>query len=194
MPRPCQHCNNASCVKACPVGARYKREDGITATDSDRCIGCRYCEVACPYGVNCFNWKDPKDSYYLDWNDKDLPKNIQKENVPYANPDLQKLCGKEQRKIAGGGQCKGVMEKCTFCVHRLEKGLDPACAQTCPLKAIYFGDLEDPNSEVSQLLRTRSSFRLLEETGTDPNVYYLGGRHPSNKTHQIEEINPRIKS
>ncbi|MEE9601168.1 MAG: 4Fe-4S dicluster domain-containing protein, partial [Thermoplasmata archaeon] len=88
MPRPCMHCDNAPCVKVCPVGARYKREDGLVATDWERCIGCRYCEVACPYGVNYFNWKEPSTNYYLDWSDGDLASVTGGAAPPYKNPDL----------------------------------------------------------------------------------------------------------
>jgi molybdopterin-containing oxidoreductase family iron-sulfur binding subunit len=192
MPRTCQHCDNAPCVKVCPVGARYKREDGLTATDFDRCIGCRYCEVACPYGVNYFNWKKPEDNYYLDWSDADLLPVIGDEKVPYANPDLQQAYGNENRRIAGGGQNKGVMEKCTFCVHRLEEGLLPACANVCPTHVIHFGDLDDPESEVSRHIRERPHFRLLEDAGTSPRVYFVGQHHPGPETRQIEEISVRV--
>lgn len=193
MPRPCQHCNNAPCVKVCPVGARFKREDGLTATDWERCIGCRYCEVACPYGVNTFNWYDPAEVSYLDWKeDPELAEMMGSDNLPYANPDLQLAYGPENRRTAGGGQMKGVMEKCTFCVHRLEKGLQPACVANCPPGALHFGDLDDPQSEVSQLLRERPSFRLLEDAGTEPNVHYLGGQHPGPESRQIESIKVRV--
>jgi molybdopterin-containing oxidoreductase family iron-sulfur binding subunit len=192
MPRPCMHCNNAPCVKACPVGARFKREDGLTATDWERCIGCRYCEVSCPYGVNYFNWQDPADGYYADWNDADLLPVVNGQNVPYANPDLDKAYGPEQRRTAGGGRDKGVMEKCTFCIHRLEQGLEPACVGVCPTSALTFGDLDDPNSDVSTLLKERASFRLLEDLGTNPNVFYIGGTPPGPETRQIEEIKVRV--
>ncbi len=191
MPRPCMHCQSAACVKVCPVGARYKREDGLTATDWDRCIGCRYCEVACPYGVNSFNWKKPSKNHYLDWNDPDLLAETGG-GLPYENPDLVEEYGDENRRIAGGGHHKGVMEKCTFCVHRIENGLQPACADTCPTSVIHFGDLDDPNSKVSKLLKDNASFRLLEEMGTDPNVYYVGGQPPTSESRQIEEIKARV--
>ena len=186
LPRPCQHCENAPCVKVCPVGARYTREDGLVATDADRCIGCRYCEVACPYGVNSFNWKEPSESYYLDWDDPAVKKVTNGVVPPYRNPDLDRLYGPERRLIAGGGHHKGVVDKCTFCVQRVEDDRNPACVQTCPMEVIHFGDLEDPESVVSQLVRSRPNFRLLEDSGTDPGVYYLGGQEPGERSHQIE--------
>ncbi len=176
MPRPCMHCHNAPCVKVCPVGARYEEEEtgGIVVTDWERCIGCRYCQVACPYGVNSFNWGDPAQRYYLDWSDEDLAPVTGGEVPPYDNPDLDDRHGAQQRYIAGGGHYRGVIEKCTFCVHRVEKGLQPACVTTCPTGTLVFGDLDDPNSDVSKLLAKKASFRMLEELGTEPSVYYVG--------------------
>jgi molybdopterin-containing oxidoreductase family iron-sulfur binding subunit len=192
MPRPCMHCENPPCVKACEAcetGARYQREDGLVATDFERCNGCRYCHAACPYGVNYFNWKEPKQNYYLDW-DKvaELKPVIGDLVLPYQNPDLDKAYGKEQRRIAGGGHRKGVIEKCTFCVHRVEKGLATACAANCPVDAIKFGDLDDPNSEVSKVLGENRSFRLREEYGTNPKVYYLSSAPLAAGLRQIERV------
>jgi len=223
MPRPCQHCDNAPCAKVCPVGARYKREDGLVATDYDRCIGCRYCQVACPYGVNYFNWGGEKvkdggpysftvgasqpaslpsipstpsiPKFYLDWQGAggaDLKAITNGASLPYQNPDLLKPYGKEQRRIAGGDHPKGVIEKCTFCVHRVEKGLQPACAANCPASALTFGDLDDPNSKVSQLVHQKKAWQLLEENNTKPRVYYLGGTHPGTHSHQIEPVKVRV--
>ena len=190
LPRPCMHCDNAPCVKVCPVGARYKQENGLVAMDWERCIGCRYCEVACPYGVNYFNWKDPKKNQYLDWKDEDLQP-ITNGALPYANPDLKGRYGEENRKIAGGNHLKGVVEKCTFCVHRVEKGLEPACVAGCPLFALHFGDLDDPDSDVSKLLERKPSFRLEEGFNTKPRVHYIGGRPPGTEVRQIETIRAR---
>lgn len=192
MPRPCQHCDNAPCVKVCPVGARYKREDGLVATDFDRCIGCRYCQVACPYSVNHFNWKNPAKNQYLDWDVAALSAVTGGVVPPYDNPDLDKAYGAEQRRIAGGGHKKGVIEKCTFCVHRIEKGLQPACVANCPTSTLNFGDLADPGSAVSELLAKRKGWRLLEELNTEPRVVYLGGSSPSVKSRQIEAVKARV--
>ncbi len=193
MPRPCMHCDNPPCAKVCPVGARFKRDDGLVATDWKRCIGCRYCEVACPYGVNYFNWKRPDDSYYLDWQDPDLRPVTQGATPPYQNPDLAGAYGPEQRHTAGGGHFKGVMEKCTFCVHRVENDMSPACVANCPLFALHFGDLDDPTSNVSTLLREKRSFRLLEDLGTRPRVHYVGSGHPPGaEVRQIEHVKGRV--
>lgn len=162
LPRPCMHCSNPSCVKVCPTGATYKRDaDGLVLVDYGKCIGCRYCMVACPYGVRVFNWERP-------------------ERMLTENPKVP------VRPI-------GVVEKCTFCVHRIdearEKGLQvgttlserdnkkvvsPACVRECVGNARYFGDANDPDSEVAALLRKRGHVRLVPEAGTEPNVYYLG--------------------
>jgi Fe-S-cluster-containing dehydrogenase component len=162
VPRPCQHCDNPPCTKVCPVKATYKNEEGIVLVDWDRCIGCRFCTVACPYQVRYFNWYQPE------W-----PEALK----AHLNPDPE---------VAP--RPKGVVEKCTFCIQRLNKARQqaevegrsfnatdyiPACVQTCTGHARYFGDLDDPGSLVSQLAISPRAFRLLEELGTEPKVYYL---------------------
>ncbi|MBS7630931.1 4Fe-4S dicluster domain-containing protein [Candidatus Bathyarchaeota archaeon] len=142
LPRTCMHCIDPPCTKVCPVDATYRRpEDGIVVVNYDRCIGCRYCMSACPYGARYFNWKKP---------DLGRPENPQ---VPV-------------RPV-------GVVEKCTFCKHRIERGLEPACVETCLGRARIFGELSDPNSKVSKLIRERGAFRLLEDYDTKPSWYYL---------------------
>ena len=167
--RGCMHCSNAPCVKVCPVAARHVREaDGIVLTDYDTCIGCRYCEVACPYGVNYFQWGDP---------------------AIYGGTFQG-----ERRDVRGrsviGSPPRGVMGKCNFCPQRID---DPgsrgtaACALACPHDAIFVGDLNDPQSAPRQHLEARrqenpnlSTFRLLDELGTEPNVIYIG-QEPSER-------------
>lgn len=188
LPRPCQHCDNAPCVKVCPVGARFKREDGLVLTDFQRCIGCRYCEVACPYGVNYFNWKHPKKTQYLDFNSEDVKKVSNGAKPPWRNPDTDQKHGDEHRLTAGGSHYKGVMGKCTFCVQRVEKGLEPACVANCPVRVFEFGDLEDPDSRISRKLRGQPHFQLLEEVGTEPRVFYLNGAPPSADVRQIDPV------
>ncbi len=184
LPRPCMHCENAPCAKVCPVGARYRRDDGIVLTDFERCIGCRYCMVACPYSVNNFNWQHPEENQYHDWNG--TPEIYGAGRVsdstggaipPYRNPDLDKK-QKDGRLTAGGGHFTGVVEKCTFCVHRVDKGLKPACVANCPVEALVFGDLDDHESDVSKLLARKVPFQLLPEVGTEPRVFYVGGHPP----------------
>lgn len=141
----CQHCENPPCVKACPVGATYKREeDGVVIQDYDKCIGCRMCMVACPYNARSFNWKKPE--YAID--------------VPMGDPDADK-------------HQYNVVEKCTFCTHRLAKGEQPACIEVCITRARVFGDIDDPDSEINKTIQGRPFVRLLEEKGTKPKIIYL---------------------
>ncbi len=160
LPILCQHCDRPPCTPVCPVGATYKNQEGLVAQVYPRCIGCRYCANACPYTIKFFNWYPPQ------W-----PKEMKKS----LNPDVSV-------------RPKGVVEKCTFCHHRLMKAKEkaktekrelspedyiPACAQACPTSAIVFGDLDDSYSEVSQLSKDPRAFTLMEDLGTRPKVIYL---------------------
>jgi molybdopterin-containing oxidoreductase family iron-sulfur binding subunit len=146
LPIACQHCDDPPCVAVCPVGAAYKREDGIVLINWQTCIGCRYCIIACPYGVRVYSWRSTKEQKIPDF------------QVGAAEVPIRPL---------------GVGEKCTFCVHRVDKGLDPACIAACPARARFFGDLNDPKSEVSKLIKEKGGYQLQKELGTDPSVYYL---------------------
>jgi len=160
LPMLCQHCDDPPCIYVCPVSATYKNPEGLVAQIYPRCIGCRYCVNNCPYTIKYFNWSDPEFP-------QPIPKGF--------NPDV-------------AVRYKGIVEKCTFCHHRLQIAREkakaegrefkpedyvPACVEACPAKAIYFGDLNDPESEVSKLAHSRRAFKLLEELGTDPKVIYL---------------------
>ena len=141
----CQHCDNPACVKACPVGATYKDADtGIVRQDFDKCIGCRMCMAACPYNARVFNWNEPVRDPDFNYGDKDVP-------------------------VRG----KGVVEKCTLCKERTDRGDEPMCVRCCLSKARTFGDLDDPDSEISRVVRERKAGVLLEEQGTRPQVRYF---------------------
>jgi molybdopterin-containing oxidoreductase family iron-sulfur binding subunit len=141
----CQNCDNPACVSVCPTGATYKREgDGIVVTDYDECIGCRLCVDACPYNVRVFLETAPE--YQLDF--------------AVGDPDVVP----HQELVA---------EKCTLCVHRIDRGELPACIEICPAQARYFGDLDDPDSDISKVLGSRESYQLLTESGTGPNMHFL---------------------
>ncbi|MFQ6121437.1 MAG: 4Fe-4S dicluster domain-containing protein [Dehalococcoidales bacterium] len=126
VPKLCNQCDNPPCVTVCPVGATYQTDDGVILIDQDRCIGCRYCIQACPYGARFF-----------------LPE-------------------------------KGVVDKCTWCYHRITHGLVPACMEVCPVGARVFGDLHDPEGQVTKILRERHVYVLKPDLGTEPKVYYIG--------------------
>jgi Fe-S-cluster-containing dehydrogenase component len=193
MPVLCNHCSDAPCVKACPVRgqkAMYKTPEGITMYDSDRCIGCRQCQEACPYSHKALGDESLDGQTYsvISYN------NDESDPQPYwadksaaiagctssgaevaakagaATPTLNAYKGDEVKTV----RAKDVVEKCTFCYHRVTKGLQPACVEVCPSQARIFGDQEDPNAPISKILATQKSFRLQEDKGTKPNVHYIG--------------------
>lgn len=146
MPVQCHQCDNAPCVKVCPVEATWKESDGIVVVDYDWCIGCRYCEAACPYHARRFNWKKPE---------------IPKEEI-----------NRDQAYLSNRIRPAGVMEKCTFCLHRTRKGRLPACLEACPTGARVFGNMLDPDSEIRQVLSHKRVFVLKEDLGTLPRFFY----------------------
>jgi len=162
MPVQCHQCKNPPCVKVCPVEATWQEPDGITVIDYDWCIGCRYCEAACPYWARRFNYTKPE-----------LPKED-------LNPDMAYLSNRPRPQ--------GVMEKCTFCLHRTREGKLPACLEVCPVGARKFGNVLDPESEVSQILREKRVFILKEEVGTLPRFfYYFDERYPRSGEVEAED-------
>lgn len=159
-PVMCQQCDNAPCEPVCPVYATYQNAEGLNVQVYNRCVGTRYCANNCPYQVRYFNWFDPE------WPE---PLDLQ------LNPDVSVRPG-------------GVMEKCTFCVQRIQRGkleakaggrpladgdVQPACVQSCPAEAMAFGDLSDPDSKVSRWVAAGRSSQLLDELNTQPRVFYL---------------------
>ncbi|HIK60452.1 MAG TPA: 4Fe-4S dicluster domain-containing protein [Planctomycetes bacterium] len=146
LPVQCQQCDNPPCVSVCPTEATWKETDGIVVVDYNWCIGCRYCEAACPYHARRFNWKEST-----------LPSDEINE---------------EQGLLSNRPRPVGVVEKCHFCLHKTRKGEIPACAEACPTGARVFGNLNDPESDLRWILANKRCFVLKEELGTKPSFFY----------------------
>ncbi len=162
IPVLCNHCKEAVCVKVCPAGATTQRPDGIVDIDYDKCAGCGYCVIACPYQQRTL-YVDAKREYFPDQGLTEL-----------------EAIGRQLRPFQ-----PGTAVKCTFCAEKIDEaiqkgrrpGVDreatPACVNQCPVKARHFGDLDDPGSRISMLIRQRKGFRLHPELGAEPSVYYI---------------------
>jgi Fe-S-cluster-containing dehydrogenase component len=191
FPRPCMHCENPSCEAVCPTGATFKDKDGFVLVDWDKCIGCKYCMIACPYGARFYsdeqaavspNIKKVKDSKGDSW----AGDGSHQWRPPYRMPD-----GSEDHRHGVGVQPPNVVSKCTFCYHRVSKApagvvdLDPAdpklrpftpaCVVSCAPGARTFGDLSHPASKVRRLIAEKHGVRLLDHLGNKPKVYYVSG-------------------
>jgi Fe-S-cluster-containing dehydrogenase component len=154
QPTTCMHCDEPPCVKVCPVDATFKRQDGIVLIDSDRCIGCRFCMAACPYSTRVFNWEEPV-----------LPKEVADQHYSCETSLPQK---------------KGTVGKCDFCPDMTRKGELPHCVSACPNGVFFFGDMNEDavtngaeTFRFSELIRDKAGYRLMEDLGTKPRVYYL---------------------
>lgn len=161
----CNHCQNAPCVSVCPTGATFQRKDGIIMIDQNKCVGCRYCVIACPYQNRTFVSKDKDRGFF--------PGRIQ--------TNFEKAGKKRYPHQIG------TVEKCNFCAERIDEGIrkglvpgldrdaTPACVNTCPARALTFGDLDSADSEISKLIRENNSFQLHPEYDTDPSIYFIDG-------------------
>ena len=147
-PLLCNQCDAPSCADVCPVQATVKQANGIVTVDAAKCIGCRYCQLACPYDARTFITSNTKEYF------------PGKGLTPYE-------------KAMYPAHQVGTVEKCNFCADRLAEGLQPACVATCPVAAMTFGDLDDPNSDASKLIASRNALQLKPEAGTNPKVYYI---------------------
>jgi Fe-S-cluster-containing dehydrogenase component len=168
-PRPCVHCQNPPCTTVCPVTATYKTEQGAVIVRYERCIGCRYCLVACPYAARTSDFGEWYTGGTPDLPDKLFGRKAAA-NGYEARPAAE--YGKKWPE-RNGGSPKGNARKCHYCLHRLAVGMLPACVTSCVGRATIFGDRTDSQSLIFELLGSPRIFRLKEELGTQPSVYYL---------------------
>jgi molybdopterin-containing oxidoreductase family iron-sulfur binding subunit len=167
-PKPCMQCDNPPCVPVCPVNATYKNDDGVVVIDYDQCIGCRYCVTACPYASRTFDFgqtytKGTPTAAGLIVGQSGADDYERAPNFEYG----------EEWARQGEASPIGNVRKCHFCLHRIKEGMLPSCTTTCIGRATYFGDANDSESLVSELIASPNVMRLKEELGTEPRVYYL---------------------
>ena len=192
IPVLCNHCSNAPCVEVCPVTpkAMYKTPEGITMHDDVICIGCRACQNACPYSNVGLGESSLNGEAYsvISYNLHDAPSQPKWADKTAMIPGLTASPAETAQRAGAAIPAKnnfvagdvdpirraGVVEKCTFCYHRTSQGMQPACVEVCPSQARIFGDQDDANAQISKVLKSKKSFRLQEEKGTRPNVYYVG--------------------
>jgi Fe-S-cluster-containing dehydrogenase component len=187
MPVLCNHCSDAPCVEACPVTpkAMFKTKDGITMHNNERCIGCRACQQACPYSLD--EVVDDNDYSVISYNEEGEPYQA----FFHDNTEVIPGCTSSGVDTARAARTtpphrtiydhpdyddvrrSHIVEKCIFCEHRVEKNKLPFCVESCPARARVFGDINDPNSEISKLLKKHKGTVLKPEEGTSPNVYYI---------------------
>ena len=168
-PRPCMHCDNPPCVRVCPVSATFKQADGAVVIDYDRCIGCRFCIVSCPYTSRVMDYGD---DYYEDTPEADgliVGQEKAERCVEAASFEYSIKRERTEKRDSPIGNAR----KCHFCLHRLENGMLPACVTTCIGRVNYFGDANDPDSLVSEMIARPETIRLKEELGTKPSVHYI---------------------
>ncbi len=181
IPTLCNHCEKAPCVRACPTGAMHKEDGNITAHNPVKCIGCKTCKAMCPYDVISINatethrfWRSKEAMIKgCTSSGQEVAQKVKGDVLPHYNKD------KEKTYPGAALRYKGIPEKCTFCDHRVTEGKLPFCVISCPARARIFGDLNDPKSEVSQLLGKYRSWRLKEHVGTEPKVFYIRSFNPS---------------
>lgn len=179
MPTLCNHCEHAPCVRGCPTKAMHKLDNGITMHNPKKCIGCKFCEFNCPYGVIYNNWEKPHKEWRSDitllkggtCSPSEELKKVGGKGIPYYNP--------EREDTLPGNRSKGVVEKCTFCDHLIKRGKNPRCVDACPADARIFGDISDPKSDVRFLLGKFRPHRLREHIGTEPHVFYIRSYNPA---------------
>jgi molybdopterin-containing oxidoreductase family iron-sulfur binding subunit len=169
LPKPCMQCDNPPCVPVCPVNATYKNEEGVVVIDYDQCIGCRYCITACPYAARTFDFGE----VYTDGARVAAGSLVGRETAEEYERAAAFEYGESRERTSHNISPVGNVRKCHFCLHRLEVGMLPACTSTCIGEATYFGDANDSESLVAELIGRPNVMRLKEELGTEPRVYYL---------------------